>query len=188
MADTCPKDTPWGRADFMQEDAPGIWFVSTPSHGGFWLSTERRAQMPAYMRKTWYEEDCEWSMVAAVFGDELRACSKFNPSEESVRDNFRGWHPDEYERFYGVTLADGESYIKDERIFREKHKQDWVVISASQNPDKTITVFAAKGGRNSQGNWDKATEKQFLVPAEEYRARSPHGFVIDPARHSEVSK
>lgn len=30
------------------------------------------------------------------------------------RETMRNWHPDLYERFYGVQLQPGESYIRDE--------------------------------------------------------------------------
>ena len=68
-------DSPWGRIDWQKEIAPGIISVSTPSHGGYWLSPDRIDAMPANLKKTdsrycpvnWYEEDCEWSRVALAF-------------------------------------------------------------------------------------------------------------------------
>ena len=65
--------TPWGQPDQQAEIAPGIIFVSTPSHGGYFLTRERRAMMPKkYNRDTfaggdWFEEDCDWALVALSF-------------------------------------------------------------------------------------------------------------------------
>lgn len=71
-----PRACPWGSIDEAKEIAPGIWLVETPSHGGLMISAERRAAMPAYLRdvRTYaggnaYEEDCDWSLVAAAFPD-----------------------------------------------------------------------------------------------------------------------
>jgi hypothetical protein len=74
-----PTSTPWGHPDTVTEIAPGIVFYSTPSHGGFWLSPERVAAMPKPLRDfvpfggsqagpgRWFEEDCDWSVVALSF-------------------------------------------------------------------------------------------------------------------------
>ena len=66
--------TPWGVADSITEIAPGIVSYSTPSHGGYWLSPERVAEMPKPLREFkpwagpgWFEEDCDWSVVALAF-------------------------------------------------------------------------------------------------------------------------
>jgi len=66
--------TPWGFADDVTQIAPGITCYNTPSHGGYLLSAERRAEMPEALRKiptfaggNWYEEDCDWAIVALAF-------------------------------------------------------------------------------------------------------------------------
>ena len=66
--------TPWGIADAATHVAEGITFYSTPSHGGYHLSPERRAAMPpairdkeTFARGNWYEEDCDWALVALAF-------------------------------------------------------------------------------------------------------------------------
>jgi hypothetical protein len=70
-----PTTSPWGRPDQADEIAPGIWFVSTPSHGGFLISQQRFNAMPLQLRqfRTFnghqgaYEEDCDWSVVVLAF-------------------------------------------------------------------------------------------------------------------------
>ena len=72
--------TPWGAAETIEQLAPGIAFVSTPSHGGFYLSPSRNACVPYAWRKAsfnqqalsgWYEEDCDACMVALWFTAEI---------------------------------------------------------------------------------------------------------------------
>jgi hypothetical protein len=79
--------TPWGISDDVTHFAEGIWFYTTPSHGGFRLSPARLLEMPAELRKgdgmrqycpaNWFEEDCEASLVVvgfpAHFTDDERA-------------------------------------------------------------------------------------------------------------------
>jgi len=67
-------ETPWGESDSESRFADGITFYTTPSHGGFLLSHERRQQMPETYRKratfagdNWYEEDCDAALVIASF-------------------------------------------------------------------------------------------------------------------------
>jgi len=66
--------SPWGRPQQQKEIARGIIWVSTASHGGYWISTERRDAMPQQWRgfKTWaggnwFEEDCDAAVVAVSF-------------------------------------------------------------------------------------------------------------------------
>lgn len=62
-------NTPWGKAQEKIPYAPGVTFYGTPSHGGFKVSKSAMALMPPHLRTAdgWYEEDCEWSMVALAF-------------------------------------------------------------------------------------------------------------------------
>lgn len=69
------SQTPWGHSDTATQYAPGIVFYETPNHGGFHLSHQRRAEMPKLLRQfrgysgdpQWYEEDCDWAVVALAF-------------------------------------------------------------------------------------------------------------------------
>lgn len=76
-----PQTTPWGLVQHTTILAPGIWSVSTESHGGIWLSPERRAALPEWAQNapsrycakpTWWEEDCEAFVLLLVFYDELK--------------------------------------------------------------------------------------------------------------------
>lgn len=70
------QQSPWGRIDDATELAPGIVSVSTGSHGGIHLDAERNAMVPMIWQYLthgtlgvhgWYEEDCDWSMVALTY-------------------------------------------------------------------------------------------------------------------------
>jgi len=112
---TCTR-TPWGKPDDSEEYEPGITWYSTPSHGGFKLDRAHNAQVPDYMRRAggWYEEDCDWAIVATVFPNAFLEHDK-DPAKtfETARRTLRNWLPDAYERFYGVELKPGESFIRD---------------------------------------------------------------------------
>ncbi len=75
---TAPTSSPWGKAETTHDVAPGIIFISTASHGGYWLSDDRLAAIPNNWRlarihpssdSPWFEEDCDWALVALTFPD-----------------------------------------------------------------------------------------------------------------------
>ena len=66
--------TPWGESESVKNIGRGVLFVSTPSHGGYKVPESELAKMPAPALKTfagygWYEEDCDWCLVALSFPD-----------------------------------------------------------------------------------------------------------------------
>lgn len=62
-----PVHTLWDTPDMATQRLPGVWWVKTPSHGGFVLSDERQAAMPEALRldSIYYEEDVNWTLVTA---------------------------------------------------------------------------------------------------------------------------
>ena len=80
-------NTPWGIADNIEGRGEGVAFVSTPGHGGFKVNASENRRIPRAWQKAsfnlqglqgWYEEDCDWCMVALTFPqyfseDELKA-------------------------------------------------------------------------------------------------------------------
>ena len=169
--------TPWGRADFSRRYAEGVVSHSTPSHGGFQLDAARNALVhPAYRNLDGcYEEDSQWSKVAAAFPD------LFTSFERRCADEtLRNWEPDAYERVHGVSLAPGKSHVKDDRCFKQVHAADWIVISALRSTQRPgfVDCVATIGGKR-----DGTQERHFLVPSSEYEV-GRFGFVIDPARHA----
>ena len=63
-------NSPWGKIDYLTEIQQGVYFVSTPSHGGFMVSLaiplSNAAKKRAIQFEGFYcfEEDCQASIVA----------------------------------------------------------------------------------------------------------------------------
>lgn len=179
--------SPWGSIHHVTEVAEGIIEVSTASHGGIKLNRQLNAQVPEYMRRKggWYEEDCEWCLPAVALKlDET--ISRY----EGAKNTMKHWFADEYEKFFNVVLQPGESRDKDDRMWHEAHKNDWIVDAAKTAPDNMVIVTATQGGSRvpvkTDKGWEYPPEKEFLVSKEEYDARNPLGFVINPEKHQEV--
>ncbi len=70
------SSSPWGKIDNARgypDEGQGIYSVSTPSHGGLWLSAEWKKRLPKGYEphtgnKTWAEEDCDAAIVLQAFG------------------------------------------------------------------------------------------------------------------------
>ena len=71
-------ETPWGQAQGVKAIGKGIIFVSTASHGGYFvphayldlIAPSWRAYAKRWSgSENWYEEDCCWAGVALAFPD-----------------------------------------------------------------------------------------------------------------------
>lgn len=172
--------TPWGGSQTAVIYAEGVVAHTTAGHGGFHLSADRNVKIHPLLRKgsPWYEEDCEWAIVAISFPE------LFTGYERSLAEKIlRNTWPDAWEAIHRCKLAEGESWAKDRRAFDQHHAADFVVTSAilsGQHAGMT-EVVAIVGGDRSNGS----DERRFLVPSNEYAGRDRFGFVIDPDRHAE---
>ena len=180
--------TPWGQAQQSKKIATGIMQYYTASHGGIHLSPKRNAMVPDYMRMDngWYEEDCEWAIPAMVFPEAFVAAYDDASIEVNAHNTLRNWFPSAYEKFLGKAIKEGESTIRDQEIFEERNKNNYVVVSASiDNTDNygSVLGFATIGGQRH----DYSQGKTFRIPTKEYDARSSNGFVINLEIHKEVS-
>ena len=119
--------SPWGVIDDVTPVAVGIDQVGTPGHGGVQHSTERNRAVDEAWRRPggWYEEDCEWAIVAMAFPD------AFPPAyRRDAVSTARNYFPDEYEAVTGETIRPGESHARDEATFFAEHANDWVTTAA----------------------------------------------------------
>lgn len=176
---TAAVSTPWGVSQDATLYAEGVVCHSTAGHGGFHLSPDRNLLVASNLRveSGWYEEDCQWAIVALTFPDLFTVWER-KCADRTIRD----WWPDAWEGLVGRALAPGESWIKDRRAFECEHAGDWVVISAlcSSRHIGMVEVVATPGGRRDR----HAEERRFLVPSDEYGSNSGRlCFVIDEARH-----
>lgn len=177
--------TPWGPSQSIKEVAPGIVWVDTAGHGGFKVDDDLNGQIPGYMRSPdgFYEEDVEWARVVVSFPGSFSA-----KDLAEARRTIMSWEPKIFERRFGIDIPKGQSYKKDEAIFLERHADDLIVRSAWGDwaegvPKGMVGVYATTGGR---GLGPGVEEGYFLVPADEYEARSGFGFIVDPSRHERV--
>lgn len=176
-----PDYSPWGRPDDAQEIAPGIWSISTPSHGGIHLSPERNAAMPSSIRaeNAFYEEDCRWAGVAAVHPDAF-STAQLDLAMRTLLD----WEPAAYTLLTGRPVQPGESRAFDRDCFYRDNPDAWVVTSAFGDwaawvEPGMVGAFARQGEPGTQRY--HAAERCFLISAENYRnIRNPLvGYVIN---------
>ncbi|WP_434730682.1 DUF7007 domain-containing protein [Rhizobium binae] len=172
--------TPWGGSQMAVLYVEGVVAHMTSGHGGFHLSTDRNAKVHPLLRKDtpWYEEDCEWAIVAFSFPVLFTGYER-SLAEKTIRNTW----PDAWEKIRGCSLAEGESWTKDRRAFDQRHRADFIVTSAIRSDQRAgMTEVVAIVG---EGSIHSGAERRFLVPSDEYAGRGPFGFVIDLARHAE---
>lgn len=171
--------TPWGASQSTTKWAPGIMQYSTASHGGFHLSPTRNAEMPAALRidSGWYEEDCEWALVAVAFP------VVFAAAVDDARRCVKSWEPDRWEAWTGEVVTAAESHVVADREFAAAHVGHYVTCSAFGSwkegvPAGMVGVCARQAS--------SGTERWFLVPADQYALRGQFGMVVDPTLHAET--
>ncbi len=192
------RESPWGAVQHEAEIAPGITQVSTASHGGIFITPERNARVHGAWRRKggWYEEDCDWAIVAITFPEHFQEPmpegSKHTGQThaEYARTVLWDWLPDEYAKVFGTKVPATESYTLRRRALAAGVMNDLRVASAwgpngdghgrTRVPDGWLGVMARKGGRfgaNGQHH------EWHLVPAADYDEADEAGVVVDPARH-----
>lgn len=115
-----PVETPWGPSQMVTEYGIGIKCYECAGHGGFHLSPERMAQLPPTLRSfvgyggvSWYEEDCDWAIVALAFPDYFEPRAIFHAERTA-----RNYHKAETEAFF--KTADGQKIVEiADRYLRE---------------------------------------------------------------------
>lgn len=98
--------TPWGSSQISTFYAEGVIKHSTAGHGGFHLSSDRNNQVDPTVRRAggWYEEDCEWAIVAATFPALFTAYER-RCADETICNSW----PDFRKKAYGRALVSGVS-------------------------------------------------------------------------------
>ena len=71
-----PKTSIWGEVETAEKHAEGVYFLTTPGHGGYYLTPEQNAKIPLEFREAtfmgngmngWYEEDCDAAIIHEFF-------------------------------------------------------------------------------------------------------------------------
>lgn len=107
---TCPAFSPWGGCQVREQMAPGIWSVSTASHGGFNLSPERVNDFSlafpgfeGYAGLPWLEEDCDCCAAIVLWPAEFSPEAVFF-SVRMIKDYSKNVAPlDAKEDYFGVV-------------------------------------------------------------------------------------
>jgi hypothetical protein len=78
--------TPWGASDYTKAYTEDIVFYGTPSHGGFRVEGRTIDRIPADHQTTmsgygWYEEDCDWAIVAWFIPEFRDAMTAYLPAD-----------------------------------------------------------------------------------------------------------
>jgi hypothetical protein len=186
LPEGCPKHSPWGQVQDGIRYTDEVFWVSTPSHGGFKVKAKASALIPNAFHRSdgWYEEDVDWAILVWFLDD-------LDPeNRDKARTFLRSWRWREWELLYGDTIPLEESAPKAEAQFLEAQKDDLLVTAAFGNwhdlvPTGMVGVVATVGASREPGT----PKRHFLVPSVEYDARHnrPCGhFVVDPTRHQEV--
>ena len=202
-----PEITPWGPKQEEWQDMAGFWWVSTPGHGGVYLTPEQRKDIPDLVKPhssdaegIWWEEDGAWSLAIVCLLSQ-RPHGSLSEEEEHVleqaHDTARGNFPDEWERITGREIKPGESYNREEgREIAAIHSDELLAgtiwRSSSENawvPEGKVGVAAYPGKAFLDSDMDPArahAARYFLIPEAEVKWRTPP-FEFDPTRHEEVT-
>lgn len=169
--------TPWGKPQHCIRYGEEVLKYSTAEHGGFKVLAQKKMPEALLASGGWYEEDCCWARVALGFPE------LFTPRERRLaEDTLRHWEPLVWEEFFQRELKPGESNERDQEIFLRDNRENFIVISASDQMDGTVKVHATRGGSRDP----QSEERVFLIPRQEYAGRGRFGFVVDPEKHLEV--
>ncbi len=180
------KSSPWGAVQNSEHLGSGIYSVSTSSHGGIFVPPELNRQIPAYLRNAdgFYEEDSDWAIPALAFPQ----VEWFAKNQDGAKNTLKKWRPNEYEKFFGVKLNEGESPVRDKELFNERNKGNYVVSAAWGSWHKQVPKGMVGALARRKEPYDEA---YFLVPEKEYDARHKTRtgiFVVDLTRHQKIGK
>jgi hypothetical protein len=93
--------TLWGGSQMAVSYAEGVVAHMTAGYGGFRLSADRNAKVHPLLRKEtpWYEDDCEWAIVAISFSDLFTAFER-SMEEKTIRNTW----PEAWETIHGCVF------------------------------------------------------------------------------------
>ena len=192
-----PTSSPWGDIYEAYEWLPGLWFVSTASHGGILLSPQRQDALPEALRlsEPIYEEDCDWSLPVLAFRDEFEAESNRPVSWLQLADDtVRCWHPDRYAAFTGEPVPESESpVLRRRKAYCEAIGKSCVTAASGDWADwvpkgRTGVVAYEVEAVDHLGNARYRGEPRYaLVDKAHYGARGAV-FVLDDHRHEIIDR
>lgn len=117
------KQCPWGKVNYVEKIASGIWIVSTEEgRSGFKLNKEFNDKLPYYLKigNGWYDDDSKWCNVVLGF-------PKYFSEHELKLASYIMKHciPFEYKKFTGENVKVEESLflqlIEKRKIIKKNH-------------------------------------------------------------------
>jgi hypothetical protein len=158
-------NTPWGKSDSKITLAPGVSFVTTPSHGGFavtptaalhYLSTAAVARAAKYSNYYFFEEDCDALIVLFELPQALRIKYPGVPTKDSLVKSLSIWHADYLIEVGTTPDAEGlkwfnENRQQDRMRFNENRQQDR--MRADKSPDLIVSA---------SGDWKQGVPKDMV--------------------------
>lgn len=177
-----PEHSPWGPLQTATQRLPGIWHVTTASHGGFLLSDERQAAVPGVLRRDdgAYEEAVDWTRVMLAFEPEWRASRDplLDLELPLAHDIARNWLPQAYAAFTGNAVPARDSHVIQRRAAYEAAIGSYVSTAAYGDwadwvpAGKVGVVFRKVTGVDALGFADYAPgQTHGLVDKERYADR-----------------
>jgi hypothetical protein len=147
-------NTPWGKSQHCDRFLQGVSFFTTASHGGIFVSNKaaKRFNLSTAAIKHsiiknagyWFEEDCQYAVVALDL--KLYEIASFGVTKEALRKTVSQWCAD-YLLELGLTpdFEEFEEYRKmkeRDRMYSEKNPD--LIVSALQmeNPEE-VKVWTA---------------------------------------------
>lgn len=165
---TKPRYTPWGQIQSENECMPGVWSLSTPGHGGLWLTEDRQHQLELLFQfepfagVPWYEEDQDWAAVTIAFHQEDTDESVFFAVETAL---FGGDRWDDVRRYLHGTKH-GRAALERAAKFRAEKEKLW--RAGSRCTTNQLGMWSVSLRRGSESKWVTMPypEKQWFTDAE----------------------
>ena len=126
---SCPESSPWGRIDYSETLLPGVFLVSTPSHGGVMVAPDTSEFLSPHARRLalkhgeflCFEEDCASAIVYRELLDKklLRA-----PLLKSLIESFSVRIDSTIKEYYPEYWRSRESALQAEQKLKAHPKHE----------------------------------------------------------------
>jgi hypothetical protein len=106
---SAPKNSPWGQIDHCETLSEGIYWVSTPGHGGLMIRSGAAKLSKAakdlagesFSTFDCFEEDCAWAVAAyELLSAGITVSANTSPAD--IKKTIMRWYP-EYAAETGLT-------------------------------------------------------------------------------------
>lgn len=173
-----PISSPWGQVQQATLVTPGVWRVSTASHGGLMVERTLNACIPEPWREAdgCYEEDEAWCLPWSFLRLPVPAHWKgIDYATSTLRDDY----PDAYEQLHQVKLLPGDSRSRDQQAFHDAHRGELQVTCAFGDwkagvPRGMVGVIACPAGQEATAE-QRTQTRYFLVETAVYQERRRAG-------------